>query len=109
MPTSDVTSPKLTSLVRSSVHTRETFMLLRSCLTELMVQVDPNLYQKYITYDKNNKALLYVKLSKAIYRLLKSTLLFYKKMSPTSKITRHPLSSIHMIHALPMQLSTVNK
>jgi hypothetical protein len=28
---------------------------------------------------KYNKAILYVKLSKAIYRLLKSALLFYKK------------------------------
>ncbi len=45
-----------------------------------MVQVDPNLYQKYIIYNKNNQALLYVKLSKAIYGLLKSALLFYKKI-----------------------------
>jgi hypothetical protein len=58
---------------------KETFMLLKGRLTKLMVQVDPNLYQKYIIYDKNNQALLYVKLSKAIYKLLKSAILFYKK------------------------------
>ncbi len=45
-----------------------------------MVQVNPNLYRKYIIYNKNNQALLYVKLSKAIYGLLKSALLFYKKI-----------------------------
>ncbi len=45
-----------------------------------MIQVDPNLYRKYIIYNKNNQALLYVKLSKAIYGLLKSALLFYKKI-----------------------------
>jgi hypothetical protein len=55
-------------------------MLLKGCLAELMIQVDPNLYRKYIIYNKNNQALLYVKLSKAIYGLLKSALLFYKKI-----------------------------
>jgi hypothetical protein len=54
-------------------------MLLRSCLAKLMVQVDPGLYRKYLTYGKNNEPLLYVKLSKAIYGLLKSALLFSKK------------------------------
>ena len=93
----------------NAYNDKETFMLLRGRLAELMVQVDPNLYRKYIIYNKNDQALLYVKLSKAIYGLLKSALLFYKKLSPTTKITRHPLSSIHMIHALPTQLSTVNK
>jgi hypothetical protein len=33
-----------------------------------------------IIYNKNNQALLNVKLSKAIYGLLKSALLFYKKI-----------------------------
>jgi hypothetical protein len=58
---------------------KETFMLLHDHLAELMVQVDPALYCKYVTYGKNNKPLLYIKLSKAIYGLLRSALLFYKK------------------------------
>ncbi len=33
-------------------------MLLRDPLAELMVQVDTNLYRKYIIYDKNDNALL---------------------------------------------------
>ncbi len=57
---------------------KDTFMLLCGHLAKLMVQVNPALYRKYI-YGKNNKALLYVKLSKAIYGLLKSALFFYKK------------------------------
>jgi hypothetical protein len=68
----------------NAYNDKETFMLLKGRLAKLMVQVDPNLYQKYIIYDKNNQAPLYVKLSKAINGLLKSALLFYKKMSPTS-------------------------
>jgi hypothetical protein len=62
----------------NTYNDKESFMLLKGRLAELMVQVNPNLYQKYIIYNKNNQALLYVKLSKAIYGLLKSTLLFYK-------------------------------
>jgi hypothetical protein len=55
------------------------FMLLKGRLPKLMVQVDPQLYQKFVIHDKNNQALLYVKISKAIYGLLKSALLFYRK------------------------------
>ena len=105
----DVATIDIPGAFFNAYNDKETFMLLRGRLAELMVQVDPNLYRKYIIYNKNDQALLYVKLSKAIYGLLKSALLFYKKLSPTTKITRHPLSSIHMIHALPTQLSTVNK
>jgi hypothetical protein len=60
-------------------NNKETFMLLKGHLAKLMVQVDPQLYRKFIIYDKNNQALLYLKLSKVIYGLLKSALLFYKK------------------------------
>jgi hypothetical protein len=58
---------------------KETFMLLKGRLAKLMVQVDAQLYQKFVIHDKNNQALLYVKISKAIYGLLKSALLFYRK------------------------------
>jgi hypothetical protein len=58
---------------------KDTFMLLRGCLPEHMVKVNPASYRKYIIYSKNNEPLLYVMLSKAIYGLLKSALLFYKR------------------------------
>jgi hypothetical protein len=49
-------------------------------LAELMVQVAPNLYRKYITVNRKGTAILYVKMQKALYRLLRSALLFYKKL-----------------------------
>jgi hypothetical protein len=58
---------------------KEACMLLKGRLAKLMVQVDPQHYQKFVIHDKNNQALLYVKLLKAIYGLLKSALLFYRK------------------------------
>jgi hypothetical protein len=54
-------------------------MLIKGFLAKLMVQVDPHLYNKYIIHDKKNQPLLYIKLTKAIYSLLKSALLFNRK------------------------------
>ncbi len=76
----DVPTIDIPGAFLNAYNDKETFMLLKGCLAKLMVQVDPNLYRKYIIYDKSNQALLNVKLSKAIYGLLKSALLFYKKI-----------------------------
>jgi hypothetical protein len=54
-------------------------MILKGRLAELMVQVAPNLYRKYISVDKKGMAILYIKMQKAIYGLLRSALLFYKE------------------------------
>ena len=55
-------------------------MLLKGPLTELMVMVDPKLYWKYVTHNTKGVVLMYVKMNKAFYGLLKSMLLFYKKL-----------------------------
>jgi hypothetical protein len=55
-------------------------MVLKGRLAELMVQVAPNLYRKYILVDKRNAPILHVKIQKALYGLLRSALLFYQKL-----------------------------
>jgi hypothetical protein len=45
-----------------------------------MVKVAPNLYRKYVSVDAKGSAILYVKMQKAIYGLLRSALHFYKKL-----------------------------
>jgi hypothetical protein len=55
-------------------------MVLKGRLAELMVQVAPNLYRKYITVDRKGAAILYVKMQKALYGLLRSALLFYNEL-----------------------------
>jgi len=55
-------------------------MVLKGRLAELMVQVVPNLYSKYITVDRKGMAILYVKMRKALYGLLRSALLFFNKL-----------------------------
>jgi hypothetical protein len=37
-------------------------------------------YQKYVTVDKKGTPILYVKLQKALYGLMRASLLFYRKL-----------------------------
>ncbi len=46
----------------------------------LLVQVALNLYRKYITVDRRGMAMLQVKMQNSLYGLLRSALLFYKKL-----------------------------
>ena len=55
-------------------------MILRGKLVETMVQVDLTMYRKYVTYLPNEQAMLYVILSKALYGMIRATLLFYKRL-----------------------------
>ena len=48
--------------------------------SDMMVQVDPKVYRKYVTTTQKGVPILYVKLNKALYGLLKSALLFYRKL-----------------------------
>jgi hypothetical protein len=75
----DVPTINISGAFLNAYNNKETIMLLKGCLTKLMVQVNPQLYCKYIIHDSKNQPLLYVKLMKLIYGLLKSALLFYQK------------------------------
>jgi hypothetical protein len=67
-------------------------MILKRRLAELMVQVAPNLYRKYISVDRKGMIVLYVKMHKAIYGLLRSALLFYKKLVANLESVRFELN-----------------
>ena len=58
----------------------KTLMLLKGKLAELMVQIDQKMYQKYVITSVKGEPMLYVRLSKALYGLLQSASLFYKKL-----------------------------
>jgi hypothetical protein len=53
-------------------------MILKGRLAKLMVPVAPNLERKYISVNRKGTVVLYVKMQKAIYALLRSALFFYK-------------------------------
>ena len=45
-----------------------------------MVRIDPSLYREYITYSDKGVPMLYVRLNKALYGMLRAALLFYKRL-----------------------------
>ncbi len=54
-------------------------MRMNGTLGELMAKTDPKLYRKYLT-DEKGKKVLYLRLQKALYGMMKSALLFYRKL-----------------------------
>jgi hypothetical protein len=54
-------------------------MKMNGLLAELMVKTDPKIYQKYVTIEKGRQV-LYLRLQKALYGMMKSALLFYRKL-----------------------------
>ena len=51
-------------------------IMIRGKLAELLVKLDPKLYQKYVITSKQGVPILYVKPTKAIYGMFCSTILF---------------------------------
>ena len=60
-------------------------MVLKGKLVEMMTMVDPNLYRKHATTYHNGHAMLYAKIHTALYGLLRSALLFYRKLVKDSE------------------------
>ena len=55
-------------------------MELKGPLAELMCKINPSLYRKFIATNSKGQAILYVKIHKALYGLMRSALLFYRRM-----------------------------
>ena len=74
-------------------------MRLRGPLVEALVMIDPAICRKYVTTDKKGEPILYVRMSKALYGILKSALDFYDKLR--GDLEKMVSLSINMIHVLP--------
>jgi hypothetical protein len=61
--------------------TNKNYVVMRmiGMLAKLMAMTDPKLYQKYLI-DEKGKNVLYLHLQKALYGMMKSALLFYRKL-----------------------------
>ena len=55
-------------------------MVLRGELAEMMVHIAQQIYRPYVKMDKKGTPIIYIRLKKAIYGLLRSSLLFYRKL-----------------------------
>ena len=58
----------------------EVIIVLRTPLTDLMVLTAPEVYRKFIPINAFGYKLLYMKLHKSLYGLVKSVLTFYRKL-----------------------------
>ncbi len=58
----------------------EVIMVLKGELAEMMIQIAPKVYRKYVSIDKKGTKILYLKLQKALYGLMRASLLFYWKL-----------------------------
>ena len=61
-------------------NSEKTLILLKGKLAELMEQIYPQMYRKYITISSKCEPMFYVHLSKAFYGLLQYALLLYRKL-----------------------------
>ena len=54
----------------SATNNEHILLLLKGKVLELVVQLQPELYRKYVIPSKKGEHMLYVELLKALYRLL---------------------------------------
>ena len=59
---------------------KDVLMVLKGELADMMIQIAPQVYRKYVTVNKKGMPILYVKLKKALYGLMRASLLFYRKL-----------------------------
>jgi hypothetical protein len=59
---------------------KDVLMVLKGELADMMVQIAPQAYRKYMTVDRKGTPILYMKLQKALYGLMRASLLFYRKL-----------------------------
>ena len=59
---------------------KNVLMVLKGELGEMMVHIAPQIYCKHITVDGKGSPILYLKLQKALYGLMRASLLFYHKL-----------------------------
>ena len=53
-------------------------MKIRGTLVNMLMDIDPLTYQDYVLHEKKHK-IIYVEMKKALYGMLQSSLLYYKK------------------------------
>ncbi len=69
----------LSTIVNTDIN-KDVLMVLKGKLATMLLNIVPEVYQRYITADKKGTLVLYVKLQKALYGLMRANLLFYRKL-----------------------------
>ena len=56
-----------------------TIMKFRGILVDILCEIDPEVYSKYVTRDSGNNKILYVSMLKPLYGMLRASILYYKQ------------------------------
>ncbi len=59
---------------------KDMLMVLKGKLATMLLNISLEVYQRYMTADRKGTPVLYVKLQKALYGLMRASLLFYRKL-----------------------------
>jgi hypothetical protein len=59
---------------------KHVIMVLKGELVAMLLQIAPGIYSQYLTSNRKVVEILYVKLNKALYGLMRACLLFYRKL-----------------------------
>ncbi len=65
----------------------DVLMVLKGELADMLIQIAPLVYRKYIMVDKKGTKVLYMKLQKVLYALMRASLLFYRKLRKELTLT----------------------
>jgi len=76
----DIPGALLHANMEQDVH-----MLLEGTIAELIINLEPRLYRKYIWKNRHDKPMIYIKLKRALYGTLQVALLCWKLLSNTLK------------------------
>jgi len=80
-------------------------MKIRGELVDILVDVSQEIYSNYVVQEKG-QCVFYVQMLKALYGMMVSSLLYYKKFRKDMKVT--DLKLIHMTCVWPIKSSMVN-
>ena len=76
--TADVPNAFVQTSMPESKPGERVMMKIKGAVVDMLLEIDPETYKEYVVYEKNVKV-LYVELLKALYGMLQSSLLYYKK------------------------------
>ncbi len=71
----------------------DVLMVLKGELVMMLLKIAPEVYQRYIKADREGAPVLYVKLQKALYGLVRASLLFYRKLQLEPEANRFQINS----------------
>jgi hypothetical protein len=76
--TADIPNAFVQTDIKNAKTNERTIMKIRGQLVDILVEIAPEQYQNFVRFEGNQK-ILYVEMMKALYGMLQSSLLYYKK------------------------------